>query len=122
MLSLTFTWIYCAEQRPNVIVLLVDDMGYSDLSCMGAEINTPNLDKLADNGILFTQAYNTAKCYPSRVSLLTGSYFQASDREFNNTTTVAEMVGPTGYRTYWVVSTMQVLIHAHVALITFTVS
>ena len=102
VLSIAFAWVCSAEQRPNVVVLLVDDMGYSDLSCMGAEINTPNLDKLAGNGVLFTQAYNTAKCYPSRVSLLTGSYFQASDREFNNTTTVAEMVGPTGYKTYWV--------------------
>ena len=56
VLSIAFAWVCSAEQRPNVGVLLVDDMGYSDLSCMGAEINTPNLDKLAGNGVLFTQA------------------------------------------------------------------
>ena len=60
--------------RPNVILILVDDMGYSDLGCYGSEIRTPNLDNLAHNGLRYTQMYNTAKCTPSRSSLLTGRY------------------------------------------------
>ena len=58
--------------RPNVLLILNDDMGYSDLGCYGGEIETPNLDQLAANGIRFTQFYNTARCSPSRASLLTG--------------------------------------------------
>ena len=60
--------------RPNIIVILVDDMGFSDLGCYGSEISTPNLDGLAANGLRFTQFYNTARCCPSRASLLTGLY------------------------------------------------
>src|SRR5919106_4068333 len=60
--------------RPNVIVILVDDMGFSDLGCYGGEIPTPNLDRLAAGGIRFTQFQNTARCSPSRASLLTGLY------------------------------------------------
>lgn len=58
--------------RPNVIVILADDMGYSDIGCYGGEIDTPNLDSLAGNGLQLTQFYNTARCSPSRASLLTG--------------------------------------------------
>jgi len=60
--------------RPNVIVILADDMGYSDLGCYGAEIRTPNLDRMAERGLLFSQFYNTPRCCPSRASLLTGLY------------------------------------------------
>ena len=60
--------------RPNMIVILADDLGYSDLGCYGGEIHTPNLDRLARGGIRFTQMYNTARCCPSRASLLTGLY------------------------------------------------
>src|SRR5436190_2891262 len=63
-----------ASSRPNVIVILVDDMGFSDLACYGSEIPTPNLDKLAAGGLRFTQFYNTARCSPSRAALLTGLY------------------------------------------------
>jgi len=63
-----------ASQRPNIIVILADDMGYSDLGCMGSEIETPNLDQLAQNGLLFTHCYNASRCCPSRASLLTGLY------------------------------------------------
>ena len=63
-----------AASRPNVIVILVDDMGFSDLACYGSEIPTPNLDKLAAGGLRFTQFYNTARCSPSRAALLTGLY------------------------------------------------
>jgi arylsulfatase A-like enzyme len=60
--------------RPNIIVILSDDMGYSDIGCFGGEIKTPNLDALAAGGLRFTQFYNTARCCPTRASLLTGLY------------------------------------------------
>ncbi|QGJ70095.1 Arylsulfatase [Planctomycetales bacterium 10988] len=63
-----------AKDRPNVIVILVDDMGFSDIGCYGSEIPTPNLDALAKNGVHFTQFYNTGRCSPTRASLLTGHY------------------------------------------------
>lgn len=59
-------------RRPNIVLILNDDMGYSDIGCYGGEIQTPNLDRLAANGLRFTQFYNTARCSPSRASLLTG--------------------------------------------------
>jgi arylsulfatase len=62
------------DARPNIVVILVDDMGWSDLGCYGSEITTPNLDRLARNGVRFTQFYNTARCCPTRSSLLTGLY------------------------------------------------
>jgi len=61
-------------KRPNIIVILSDDMGFSDLGCYGGEIHTPNLDALAEHGLRFTQFYNTARCCPTRASLLTGLY------------------------------------------------
>ena len=62
------------DERPNIIIILADDMGYSDLGCMGSEINTPTLDRLAGNGLLMTQFYNAGRCCPTRASLLTGLY------------------------------------------------
>ena len=59
-------------QRPNIIVILADDMGYSDIGCFGSEIRTPNLDSLGYNGLRFSQMYNSARCCPSRAALLTG--------------------------------------------------
>ena len=61
-----------AAERPNIVVILADDMGFSDLGCFGSEISTPNLDALATNGLRFTQFYNAARCCPTRASLLTG--------------------------------------------------
>jgi arylsulfatase A-like enzyme len=61
-------------EKPNIVVLLVDDMGWSDIGCYGGELNTPNLDKLAQDGVRFTQFYNGARCCPTRASLLTGLY------------------------------------------------
>jgi arylsulfatase len=58
--------------RPNIIIILVDDMGFSDIGCYGGEIETPNLDRLAEKGIRFTQFYNSGRCCPTRASLLTG--------------------------------------------------
>ena len=63
-----------AAPRPNVIVIMSDDMGYSDLGSYGGEIPTPNLDALAAGGLRFTQFYNGARCCPTRASLLTGLY------------------------------------------------
>src|SRR5207302_8182366 len=70
-----------AAGRPNVVVILADDLGYSDLGCYGGEIRTPNLDGLAAGGLRFTQFYNTARCWPSRASLLTGYYAQQVRRD-----------------------------------------
>ena len=61
-----------ASGKPNIIVILVDDMGYSDIGCFGSEIRTPNLDSLAAGGLRFSQMYNSARCCPSRAALLTG--------------------------------------------------
>src|SRR5438270_11106757 len=63
-----------AADKPNVVIILSDDMGYSGLGCYGGEIRTPNLDALAAGGLRFTQFYNTARCCPTRASLLTGLY------------------------------------------------
>ena len=67
--------------RPNVLVILADDLGFSDLGSYGGEIDTPNLDRLASGGLRFTQGYNTARCWPTRAALLTGSYPQAIRRD-----------------------------------------
>ncbi len=67
--------------RPNVVVILADDLGFSDLGCYGGEIETPVLDGLAKNGLRFTQFYNTARCWPSRAALLTGYYAQQVRRD-----------------------------------------
>lgn len=63
-----------ADERPNVVVVLADDMGYSDIGCYGGEIPTPNIDALAAGGLRFTQFYNTSRCCPTRAALLTGVY------------------------------------------------
>lgn len=63
-----------AAEKPNILLLLADDLGWSDLGCYGGEIRTPNLDALAKGGLRFTQFYNTARCCPTRASLLTGLY------------------------------------------------
>ncbi len=103
------------SKRPNIIVILSDDMGFSDLGCYGGEIATPNLEKLAANGLRFTQFYNTARCCPTRACLLTGLYpHQAGVGHMMEDTgkpgyrgnlnkqcrTMAEVLKPAGYRTY----------------------
>ena len=90
--------------KPNIIVILADDMGFSDLGCYGSEINTPNLDRLATNGLRFTQFYNTSKCFPSRACLLTGVYAQQAGMgrhpgKITNAVTLAEVLRSAGYRT-----------------------
>ena len=63
-----------ADERPNIILIMVDDMGFSDIGCYGSEIPTPHLDALAQQGARFSQFYNTGRCCPTRASLLTGLY------------------------------------------------
>lgn len=68
-------------ERPNVLVILADDLGFSDVGCYGSEIATPNIDRLAAGGLRYTQFYNTARCWPTRASLLTGYYAQQVHRD-----------------------------------------
>src|SRR4029450_3896691 len=76
LLSVGGTLTAAEPARPNVLIFLADDMGYSDAGCYGGEIATPNLDALAAHGIRYTQFYNTARCWPTRAALLTGYYAQ----------------------------------------------
>ena len=68
-------------ERPNVLLIMADDLGFSDLGCYGGEIETPNLDGLARDGLRFTQFYNTARCWPTRGALLTGYFAQQIRRD-----------------------------------------
>jgi arylsulfatase A-like enzyme len=98
-LCLSFSVLHAAE-KPNVLVILTDDLGYSDIGCYGGEIETPNLDRLAANGLRFSQFYNTAKCHSSRVSLLTGRWcIQAGDTSMKKSVTIPEVLSPAGYVT-----------------------
>jgi arylsulfatase len=102
--------------RPNIVVILIDDMGFSDIGCYGSEIPTPNIDALAAGGLRFTQFYNTPRCSPSRAALLTGTYpHQAGLGHLENfvvpgsrglhgkledrVVTLAEVLRPAGYHT-----------------------
>lgn len=118
-----------AQEKPNVVIFLVDDMGYSDIGCYGGEIMTPNLDKLASTGVRFTQFYNTSRSCPARASLMTGLYQhqtgigqmsedpgtfkKETQRDINdwgsegyqgylnrNCVTIAEVLKENGYHTY----------------------
>ena len=92
---------------PDIILISADDLGWSDLGCYGSEISTPNLDRLAQQGMRFTNFYNTSKCFPSRACLLTGIYAQQSgyDRAFReplkNAVTLGEVLRSAGYITLW---------------------
>jgi arylsulfatase A-like enzyme len=93
------------ETRPNIIIILADDLGYSDIGCYGGEIQTPNLDNLAKQGVRFTSFYNCARCCPTRASLLTGKYAQEVGLARNgnnldkNAPTIAEVLKEAGYHT-----------------------
>ncbi len=89
-----------SADRPNIVLIMADDLGFADLGCYGSEIKTPNLDALAARGLRFSQFYNTAKCHSSRVSLLTGLYCdQAGGEQLNRGATIAEVLGSAGYFT-----------------------
>ncbi|HET6249291.1 MAG TPA: arylsulfatase [Tepidisphaeraceae bacterium] len=85
--------------KPNIVIILADDMGFSDAGCYGSEIHTPNLDKLADSGIRFTNFYNTARCWSSRAALLTGYYAQQVRRD--TIPGVSFPTGTSGVRPAW---------------------
>ncbi|TKJ39624.1 MAG: sulfatase [Planctomycetes bacterium B3_Pla] len=88
------------KKRPNIVLILADDLGYSDLGCYGGEIQTPNLDNLAAEGLRFSQFYNCAKCSPTRNSILTGLYHQQTDiGRGKNCVTIAEALRRVGYTT-----------------------
>ncbi len=105
----------CSD-RPNIVLIMADDMGYSDIGCYGGEIQTPNLDKLAANGLRFTQFYNTARCCPTRASLMTGLYSHQTGMGWmtaanlgydgyrgdlnDKCVTIAEVLKQAGYGTY----------------------
>lgn len=112
---LFFAHLLSAAERPNIIVIMADDMGFSDIGCYGGEIKTPTLDSLAKKGVRLTQFYNTARCCPTRASLLTGLYphqagigHMMEDRGLagyrgnlsREAVTIAEVLKPAGYRTY----------------------
>ena len=115
VLGLVLTSTAFAAKRPNIIIAMADDMGWSDIGCYGGEINTPNLDTLADNGVRFTQFYNTGRCCPTRATLLSGTYahqagvgHMMNPRKLpgykgdlnKNVRTIAEVMKTAGYSTY----------------------
>ena len=107
-----------AQQRPNIILIMSDDMGYSDIGCYGSEIKTPVLDGLAKNGLRYTQFYNQARCCPTRASLMTGLYPHQAGMGWmdavnhnlpgyqgqlnNHCLTIAQVLKSAGYNTYMV--------------------
>ena len=108
-LVLCLNWVHA--KPPNVLVIMADDLGYSDLGCYGGEIETPHLDGLAKNGLRYTQFYNTARCWPTRAAMLTGYYAQqvrrdrlpGQKRRGNRpkwARLLPAMLKPAGYRSY----------------------
>lgn len=94
-----------ATEPPNILVIFADDLGYSDLGCYGGEIPTPTIDRLAREGIRYTQFYNTARCWPSRAALLTGYYAQQVNRDPQGerppwAALLPQLIEPAGYRGY----------------------
>lgn len=114
LLSTSFLVHAQKDARPNIIVILADDLGYSDMGCYGGEIATPNLDRLATNGLRFSHFYNASRSCPTRASLLTGLYPHQADigrMTFNEgqpgyqgtmshqAVTIAEVLQGVGYQT-----------------------
>jgi arylsulfatase len=104
-----------AADAPNIVLIMSDDMGFSDIGCYGGEINTPNLDQLAKQGVRFSQFYNTARCCPTRAALLSGVYqhqagigLMTGDKKLpgyrgdlgRNVVSIAEALSTAGYRRY----------------------
>jgi arylsulfatase A-like enzyme len=86
--------------RPNILLILADDMGFSDLGCYGSEIATPNLDRLAAGGLRFTSFYNSAKCEPTRASLMSGQYWQDCGLGVKRGLTMGQAMKSAGYDTF----------------------
>jgi arylsulfatase len=105
LLNLGTATAAAAPPRPNIVFILADDLGYSDLGCYGGEIATPNLDALAAGGVRFPQCYNTARCWPSRAAILTGYYAQQVNRDPGRqrpkwAALLPDLLRPAGYRSY----------------------
>lgn len=83
LLSLSCAPLCWAQERPNVVIILVDDMGYSDIGCYGGEITTPNIDRLASTGTRFTQFYNTSRSCPANLSLFFRTFAPAWSIKFH---------------------------------------
>ena len=113
--ALVFSVGAYAAKQPNIVLIMADDMGFSDIGCYGSEIKTPTLDKLAENGLRFSQFYNTSRCCPTRASLLTGMYqhqagigLMTGDNNLpgyrgelgRDVVTIAEALSIGGYRRY----------------------
>ncbi len=89
-----------AQSKPNILIILCDDLGFSDIGCYGSEIQTPALDRLAANGLRFTQFYNAGKCESTRSTLLTGLYHNEADiAQLAHSRTIAESMRSAGYHT-----------------------
>ena len=104
---LGITQLSLIAKQPNILMILVDDMGWSDIGCYGGEVQTPHLDRLATGGLRFTQFHNTSKCFPSRACLMTGLYAQQNGNQrkfgpYTNAVTIGEVLQSAGYRTFWV--------------------
>lgn len=105
-LGLIASWADAADApRPNVVFIFADDLGFSDIGCYGGEIETPHLDRLAAEGLRFTQFYNTARCWPSRASILSGYYPQQVNRDPQGirpawAALLPQLLAPSGYRSY----------------------
>ena len=91
------------SKKPNIIIIMADDMGWSDIGCYGGEIQTPNIDRLATEGLLLTQFYNNAKCTTTRASLMTGLYPRKGGRGIqllnDKMVTISEVLNEVGYQT-----------------------
>ncbi len=99
LFSLVVTSVVSAAERPNIVLILCDDMGFSDIGCYGGEISTPNIDRLAAEGLRFTQFYNNAKCTTTRASLITGLYPRPSGNLLkDDMLSIPEALRPAGYR------------------------
>jgi len=95
LLVLSWSGVCRAAQRPNILLIMSDDMGFSDLGCYGGEIETPHLDRLAQNGMRFTEFYSTARCWPTRATLMSGRY---SNSLGTQQVTIAEVLKTAGYQ------------------------
>ncbi len=106
--SLATAAVNAAEEvkKPNILFILVDDMGWSDIGCYGGEVKTPHLNKLANEGMRFTGMHNTSKCFPSRACLVTGTYAQncgmaSGPGQIKNAVTLGDVLRTAGYTTLW---------------------
>ncbi|MBK1834695.1 arylsulfatase [Roseibacillus ishigakijimensis] len=91
---------YARGEKPNIVFILADDLGYSDLGCYGGPVATPHLDGLAVNGVRFTQFYNTARCWPTRAALMTGYHFVQVGKQARGYRMLPHFLAEQGYRSY----------------------